>query len=345
MITGIWFRPRDPSEAWLDDGFYRLRARAIMRDDGTNDEMRTSDNEGRRDSLTTSEHQHHRARQYDDPADAALEYAGRGWPVFPMSIEKRPLSRHGLRDATCDPAVISAWWRRWPRALPAIATGELSGVVGLDVDQHDPKANGFDTLETMGVASHLAVTPTAHTPSGGCHLLFRWPGHFVKSSVGEIGAGLDVRGDRGSLILPPGPGRCWDLYLGLDTQLAPMPAWMVPAAGRSSSPEKTRSAPTRATSFELSAYAEGALDDAVAKIKGAGIGEQRSTLNRESFSIGALVASGVIPADLALAALELAAAKVETLDPRRPWRSGEVAQIVKDAYLAGQRHPRGVPSR
>src|SRR4051812_40117424 len=51
--------------------------------------------------------------------DAALYYAGLGWPVFPCEPRgKRPfgaLAPHGVKDATCDALVIRAWWRQYPR--------------------------------------------------------------------------------------------------------------------------------------------------------------------------------------------------------------------------------------
>src|ERR1700684_1789951 len=62
--------------------------------------------------------------------EAALQYAGRGWPVFPLhtptlngcscgdpeceGVGKPPRTRHGLSDASTDPAKIRAWWARWP---------------------------------------------------------------------------------------------------------------------------------------------------------------------------------------------------------------------------------------
>ena len=44
---------------------------------------------------------------------AALEYAERGWPLFPMGTSgnrKYPLTDHGRSDATRDPALIREWF-------------------------------------------------------------------------------------------------------------------------------------------------------------------------------------------------------------------------------------------
>src|SRR6516225_2394365 len=46
---------------------------------------------------------------------------------------KHPRTRHGLKDATTDPAVIRAWWAEWPHANGAIDCGR-SGLFVVDVD-------------------------------------------------------------------------------------------------------------------------------------------------------------------------------------------------------------------
>lgn len=115
-------------------------------------------------------------------ADAAETYAARGWPVFPVSADKRPLTTHGLCDATRDADIISSWRTRWPLALIAIATGEPSGIVALDIDV-TPKINGWDSLDDLG-HPFAPETPMAHTPRGGTHCLFAWPGHYVKTVAG-----------------------------------------------------------------------------------------------------------------------------------------------------------------
>ena len=152
--------------------------------------------------------------------EAALIYAARGWPMFPVSPGKKPLTEHGLLDASLDEKVILAWLERWPEMLIAIATGEASGVVALDVDFR-PEGNGRNTLEYELEVYFPLTTPIAHSPSGGYHILFAWPGHDVSCSAGKLGRFLDVRGDRGSLILPPGPGRWWDPAIPWTTPLAP----------------------------------------------------------------------------------------------------------------------------
>ena len=40
-----------------------------------------------------------------------------GWPVFPIVARgKRPLTKHGFKDATTNTAQISDWWAQWPDA-------------------------------------------------------------------------------------------------------------------------------------------------------------------------------------------------------------------------------------
>ena len=78
----------------------------------------------------------------------ALAYADTGWPVFPCRPNdpacpggercqcKAPMTLSGFKDASTGPAVIRAWWARWPSANVAIATG-APGPDVLDVDIKD----------------------------------------------------------------------------------------------------------------------------------------------------------------------------------------------------------------
>src|SRR5262249_11307740 len=81
---------------------------------------------------------------------AGIAYAERfGWYIFPVNRDKVPLTPHGFRDATRDPATLKEWARRWPGALVGLATGEISGVVVLDVDVKAGRY-GWDALGELG---------------------------------------------------------------------------------------------------------------------------------------------------------------------------------------------------
>ncbi|MGH9286192.1 MAG: bifunctional DNA primase/polymerase, partial [Acidimicrobiales bacterium] len=128
---------------------------------------------------------------------AAVGYAARGWAVFPLhSIRagncscrrqecahpaKHPLTRHGLHDATPDPAVIRAWWGRWPWANAGIVTGAVSGLVVLDID---PASHGNESLARLqSLMGSLPVTLTAETGGDGQHLFFTHPGGEVRNTT------------------------------------------------------------------------------------------------------------------------------------------------------------------
>jgi putative DNA primase/helicase len=157
-----------------------------------------------------------------------------GWPVHPVDEDKHPLTRHGYKDATLDFDQIAKCLKRWPNALWAVVMGEISRAVGIDIDRRTVKSGivwGIDSLDEAGITYFAAATPTAHTPSGGFHQLFRWPGRLVKSGplwlAGKSVPGVDIKGDKSSLILPPGPGRSWDPILGPAMPLASLPWWAV----------------------------------------------------------------------------------------------------------------------
>jgi hypothetical protein len=168
-------------------------------------------------------------------------------------------------------------------------------------------------------------------------MLFAWPGYEVRCTIGRLGHGLDVKGDGGFLILPPGPGRSWDPLLGYSTPLAPMPEWMV--VRRREKPATPATDSTARPVGRLDRYCERALDAAVRAIVTATNGRQHTTLNKEAFSIAGLVDYG-LPADLALKSLRWAAKKMPSYDAHRPWLDKELNRIIDVAFTAGLAHQR-----
>jgi Bifunctional DNA primase/polymerase, N-terminal/Primase C terminal 1 (PriCT-1) len=161
---------------------------------------------------------------------AALDYANRGWGVFPVRRDKRPRTAHGLKDASNDPATIRQWWALWPDAGVAIRTGE--GLLVLDVDGED----GGESLHELE-SQHGELPDTVRAVTGkGEHYYFAHP-VGARNSAGRLGPGLDIRADGGYVVAPPSPhpnGRRyeWDVPPG-EAGLARAPAWLLEvSAGR-----------------------------------------------------------------------------------------------------------------
>jgi hypothetical protein len=276
------------------------------------------------------------------------QYIARSLLLFPCRsdggprLQKTPLTPNGFKDASIDFEVVRHWEQRYPACLWGMPTGTTSGYVVLDIDVKRPGANGFDSLEDLG-HSILPETPLAHTQSGGVHVYFQCPNRELRNSAGKIGAGLDVRGDGGYVIVPtPDSGYRWDTYWNLDTvKPVAAPDWLWPAP-----PVRPRmAAPPKFECAGLSRYAEAALDAACSTIIRAPGGQQEATLNTEVFSIGTLAAVGGIPETIALTALLAAANRMPNHDPAWPWRWEELDFKVRRAFRDGLAHPRREASR
>lgn len=166
--------------------------------------------------------------------EAALAYAARGWPVFPLRPrQKVPATRHGFRDASTDPEQIRQWWRRIPAANIGIPTGEKT-FVAIDVDPAKGGADAFDALcDRHGGAPE---TIESQTGGGGRHLLFA-PDPRVGNTTSRLGPGIDTRGRGGYIVVPPsihssGREYTWELSSSPDqVKLAQLPDWLVPPSG------------------------------------------------------------------------------------------------------------------
>jgi hypothetical protein len=179
-------------------------------------------------------------------AVAGLDYATRGWSVFPVhgitagrcccgnpacgSPGKHPRVGRGLTEASKAPEQIRAWWGRWPTANIAVATGQTSGFFVLDVD---PGHGGDESLQALE-AEHgrLPHTVRSLTGGGGEHILFEHvPG--LRNSAGRIAPGIDVRGDGGYVVAPPsmhisGRRYAWNVdHHPLDVPIAQAPSWLI----------------------------------------------------------------------------------------------------------------------
>jgi hypothetical protein len=152
--------------------------------------------------------------------EAAMDYAGRGWRVFPLhtptsegcscrkddcySIGKHPRIGNGSHGASSDARKIRDWWTTWPDANIGVATGPGSGIFVLDVDG----ADGQSSLEALKPLPDTLRANSgrkgAHGERIGFHLYFNFPTRVnLRNSTGLLGRGLDIRAAGGYAVAPP----------------------------------------------------------------------------------------------------------------------------------------------
>lgn len=150
------------------------------------------------------------AGQARKPAHVAYACAAMGWAAFPLAPgTKRPAITGWQAQATTSLEVLEYWFAGEFQDCPiGIATGSVSDLFVVDVDRK-PNVDGFKSLRELMIehnapADLFARTITVATPSGGCHIYLNWPeGGSIKNSSGELGEGIDIRGE-GGLVHAPG---------------------------------------------------------------------------------------------------------------------------------------------
>lgn len=263
----------------------------------------------------------------DNPRHANLGawatwYASQGIPVFPLRPgHKKPLTEHGLNDATTDVATITLWWQRHPDANIGAATGVVFDCI--DVDGPEGAAS-LDALYPSGWPATIASDRTPRP--GGTHLFVPPMGAPVKANLHPS---VDTRGAGGYVVLPP--STLVELR-DADNQIeqhAGTYAWNgeTPTFGpaqlatvrackpwrrvwEASAPVATPTAPRAplAPSQGTTRYGVRVLDAEAATVATAGRGGRNDALNRAAYKVGQLVPHEVTEADAAAALLDAARA-------------------------------------
>jgi len=158
---------------------------------------------------------------------AALDYAARGWPVFPVvPVGKKPLISNGCLGADTDPHQIAEWWSRWPHANIGIRTGDAFDV--LDIDGPEGYASLVKHTGDEDLATHGPLSRTGK----GEHWLYL-PGNTANArDLGGLSK-VDWRGTHGYIVAPPsrhpdGRDYAWGPDNGPDLAIPPTPEWLTP---------------------------------------------------------------------------------------------------------------------
>jgi Bifunctional DNA primase/polymerase, N-terminal len=282
---------------------------------------------------------------------SALAAARRGWHVFPCAAGgKRPALRGNWQDlATTSADQIRDWWSRASYNV-GIACGP-SGLVVIDLDLPHDGGGGEEAadgalfpLSGADILSGLARqhgerypggTYTVDTPSGGCHLYFTAAGDTrVRNSAGAVGPHIDVRAD-GGYVVGAGSRIGGHGYAARGRRAAaPLPPWLArlikdsyvaPAVPEPRLPVADR--------VQGRAYAVAALRAETERVAAARPGTRNDTLNRAAFSLGQLVAAGLIPPIPVITSL-IDAARYAGLP------QDEAVRTVRSGMDAGARKPR-----
>nr|WP_276588912.1 MULTISPECIES: phage/plasmid primase, P4 family [unclassified Sphingomonas] len=295
--------------------------------------------------------------------EAALDYAARGWSVFPCSpVHKRPLvaadkdaagkpvkGTGGVCKATTNPDQVRAWWSKWPSAMIGIAMGS-NRLFALDFDPRvDPDTGEEWTLERLKgeleaqIGGPLPASLAVRTPSGGVHVYLQQPtdGDTIRNR-GNLPEHVDVRGEGGYVIAPPSVMKDGRRYRWLrddaGAAIVPAPAALVTVLQARKGATPTHGQPKLRLvdgAPPAQRYAMAALDRECQTIQSAASGARQNALNRGAYSVAQLVAAGAIGEPLARSAIMQAA----LANPGNDDRSA-IEATIDSGWTAGMAQPR-----
>lgn len=267
--------------------------------------------------------------------EAALEYASRGWAVFPCAPGgKIPFGgTNGSTDATTDEQQIRDWWEANPTANVAIATGGKSGLHVIDIDT--ARSDFMPRLQT---------TLIARTRNGGWHYFYRYPVDVTglpntsKKAKEPLHPDVDTRGEGGYVLVFPsvvdgdkGNPDATGVYQWVnDIDPVEMPSWIVERI----KPKPVALVPRATYSMKpATSWAEKALREECDAVAAMGEGGRNHRLNQAAFSLGQIVAGGHLSTSLVHGEL-MHAASVCGLPQR------EALTTIKSGLRGGMKHPR-----
>ena len=257
--------------------------------------------------------------------DAALQYARRGWPVFPVwPRRKNPrLGEGGHKHATTDAGQVAQWWAGWPDANIGLCPGP-AGLLVLDWDSEEGRQ---EAVRLRCYAEPTLIVETAR----GQHLYFRHPGGRIGNR--KLNGVLDVRADAGYVLLPPSIHPSGVIYraLGRIEEIRDLPspalAALQEAAPRPRTPGAPISPPIDAGTPRRRAYVASAVANECLELANTGEGGRNNKLNDAAFSLARFVATGEAHPDALADTLRFAAQQAGL-------EEDEIERTIQSAFRA-----------
>lgn len=234
-------------------------------------------------------------------------------------------------------------------------TGKESGIFVVDIDH---KNDGFGSLARLE-AEHgkLPVTLSQTTGSGGKHLFFKYPSDDrpIKNSAGRVAPGIDIRSDRGQVVIEPsvhpetGKPYKFDMPPG-SIEIAQAPEWLLEKIV-DTKPVRTPLTPEQIAQYNRThqmaresdspqrKYAKAVLRNNVDDVLSASPGKGNDALNKAAFTSAQYVPGGLLTEQEIYDALLEAA----TAGGRRG--ISEANATIMSGIKAGCRFPKLPPER
>jgi putative DNA primase/helicase len=264
-----------------------------------------------------------------------------GCAVVPL-VEggKKPAVETGVKAAKKDKDYVVRHFTANQEQNYAVATGQVSGVIVIDVDGADGLATLKQLIETH---ARLQKTIRVKTPHG-VHIYFKAPNYRVPNSVSRLGDGIDVRGDGGYVV---GPGSAtpdgeYKFVKGCgpdEVRIAPAPNWLLEKIGRAVPRPELNGAPQNIPPNDRPralAYAEAARTRELDRLKKAPKHQRNNTLNLCALKLGQFLSWGLLDA----AAIEKDLAAVAS---SIGLGLAEIGATIRSGLEAGRKQPRRLP--
>lgn len=268
---------------------------------------------------------------------AALAYAARGWPVFPLKPQsKEPATRRGFYDASTNPATLHRWFGCGFPYNVAIRTGAPAGIMILDADG----TAGSTSLRALE-AKHGALPATRISATGKGRHLWLTAAAPIPCSIGKVAPGIDIRGDGGYVVAPPSIHPNGTIYRWVnDLPTTPAPDWLVRLAQQAKAIAILLPLPpARRLNSESDGYGRAALAREIEALSQVAKGSRNAALNYATFRLYQLVAGGELDgAEVERELIAAAHANGLMTDPEDGPRS--VMATIRSGANAGMRYPR-----
>lgn len=162
--------------------------------------------------------------------------------ILPVSTHKIPFIKQWQEKASSEKKQIETWRSKFLNCNWGLLAGDI---ILLDMDEnHKPGISGKQTLKELEeIHGKLPDTVESDTPNGGDHRWFLVPKDIIIHNKTDIFPGIDVKGNRGFIMLPPSyidgdaykighlTGKKGDYYkwkpghAPWEIKIAPLPQW------------------------------------------------------------------------------------------------------------------------